>query len=83
MGQAPRMGDLSAEVIDLPVVTRLDLDPQRVLAAAVEAGLTEVVIIGLDPDGNEYFAASQAQGPEVLWHLERAKLRLLRMVEEQ
>ena len=74
---------MTAEVVNLPVITRLDIDPQRVLAAATEAGMTEVVIVGLDADGNEYFASSQAGGPDVLWHLERAKLRLLRMVEEE
>ena len=67
--------------IDLPVITRLNIDPQRVMAAALEALLTDVVIIGFLPDGTEYFASSAADGGTVLWHLERAKLKLLRTVD--
>ena len=55
---------------------------RRVIAAAAGAGLTEVVIIGVDADGDEYFASSQSQGPDALWHLERAKWRLMKMADE-
>jgi hypothetical protein len=71
------MGD----VVVLPVVTCLDLPPERVLQAALEAGLTEVIIVGYAADGSEYFASSVGDGGDVLWHLERAKLRLLRTVD--
>lgn len=70
-----------SNVIDLPVVTKLDLDPQRVLQKALEAGLTEVVIIGFNPNGDEYFASSVSDGGAVLWHLERSKLKLLRIAD--
>lgn len=66
------------EVVDLPVITSLDLDPQRVLAAAVKAEMTQVIIIGYDKDGDEYFSSSVSDGADALWHLERAKLRLLK-----
>lgn len=66
-----------SNVVDLPVVTRLNLDPHRVRTAAVEAELTGVVILGYDPDGEEYFASSYADGGDVLWLLERLKMRLL------
>lgn len=59
------------------------MPPERILNAALEAGLTEVVIVGIDRDGNEYFAASQPDGPNVLWHLERAKLKLIRMPDAE
>lgn len=68
-----------SNVVILPVITRLDLPPERILNAALSADLTEVVILGTDKDGNEYFASSQGGGPDVLWHLERAKLKLLGM----
>lgn len=68
-----------SNVVELPIVTRLDLDPQRVLAGAMEAGMTEVVIIGYDKDGDEVFRSSLADGADALWHLERAKLKLLRV----
>jgi hypothetical protein len=69
-------------VVILPVVTTLDIPAERVLSAAAEAGLTEVVVVGRDKDGDEYFASSLADGGDVLWHLERAKLRLLRMADD-
>lgn len=72
------MGD----VVILPVVTRLDIPPERVLKGALEADLTEVVVVGYDKDGNEYFAASMAGGGDALWHLERAKLKLLKVSDE-
>lgn len=67
-------------VVNLPVITRLDLNPQRVLEAAMEAGMTGVVILGYagkDDDEHEYFAASFADGGDVLWLLERLKMQLL------
>lgn len=67
------MGD----VVDLNCITKLPLDPQRVLEKAKERGLTSVVIIGFKEDGEEYFASSEPSGPEVLWLLERAKKKLL------
>lgn len=63
-------------VVDFPGITKLDLDPERVLKAA-SGELTEVVILGFTKDGDEYFASSKADGGSVLWHLERAKLKLL------
>ena len=70
------MGD----VVILPVVTSLDLPPDRLLEQAI-GELNEVVIIGFDKEGNEYFASSKGNGGDTLWHLERAKLKLLRMVD--
>lgn len=63
-------------VIDLPVVTRLDLDPDRVLTKAI-GECESVVILGYDKDGAEYFASSLADGGSVLWLLERLKKKLL------
>lgn len=68
-------------VVVLPVVTRLDIPASRILDAAAQSNLTEVVVIGQTADGNEYFASSHASGPETLWHLERAKHKLMRAVE--
>lgn len=70
-------------VIDLPVITTLNIDPQRVLAKALDAGLTGgVVIVGYTDDGEEYFASSIADGADVVWMLERAKLKLLSVKPE-
>lgn len=39
--------------------------------------LEGVILIGYDKQGEEYFASSYADGGDVLWLLERMKLRLL------
>ena len=70
-------------VIDLPCVTTLDISPERVLNAAAKAELAYVVVIGEEADGTEYFASSKSNGPECLWALERAKFKLLQMVDSK
>lgn len=71
-------------VIDLPVITNLDLDPQRVLTKALDAGLTGgVVILGYDKDGDEYFASSISDGSSVLWLMERLKMKLLNVPDRE
>lgn len=72
---------MTAEVIDIGCVTRLDIDPDRVLSKAIEAEMTAVIIVGFDADGQDYFAASMADAAEALWHLERAKWRLMRQAD--
>ena len=67
-------------VVDLPVITCLDLDPDRVIDRA-KGKLARVMVIGVDKDGEEYFASSCADGGVCVWDLERAKLKLLRRVD--
>lgn len=63
-------------VIDLGVITTLDLNPDRVLEAAKER-LEYVVIVGFDKDGDFYFASSRSDGGDCIWVLEMAKKQLL------
>ena len=74
------MGEVMGEVVTLPCITTLDIPADRVLQAAV-GKLDHVVIIGYDKDGEEYFAANFSDGGEVLWHMERAKMKLLRQAD--
>ncbi len=69
------------EVLQFNGITRLDTDPDRMLNAAI-GNMEHVVILGFHKDGSEYFAASQADGAQVLWHLERAKHKLMRIVDD-
>ena len=71
-----------SNVIDFSGITKLDLDPDRVLSNAL-GKLKEVVVIGFDQDGNEYFSSSVADGGSVVWHMERAKHKLMQIVDEQ
>jgi hypothetical protein len=66
------MGD----VVDLPVITTLDLDPDRLLQKAI-GQMQRVLIIGIDKDGEEYFASSVADGGTAIWDMERAKFKLM------
>ena len=47
----------------------------------MDAELTEVVVIGINPLGQFWFASSKADGGDVLWHLEIAKKRLLDLMD--
>lgn len=73
------MSDDDDNVVELGVATRLNIPAERVLANATDA-LYEakgVVVIGWDKDGEFYFASSIADGGDVLWLMEHAKLALL------
>ena len=63
-------------VIELPVITRLDSPADSVLENNMGA-LNDVVLIGYDKDGEFFFASNKADGAEVLWLLEKAKQELL------
>jgi hypothetical protein len=68
-------------VVFLPCVTSMPLPPSRVLKQALTSNLETVVVIGYTQEGGEYLASSEPSGPEVLWLLERARLKLLRQVD--
>lgn len=63
-------------------VTRLSIPVERVLNAALDTQLTSVVILGEYEDGTEYFASSDASGPETLWKLQKAKYKLMKITED-
>ena len=71
------MGD----VVNLDMVTRLDLPPDRILEAA-KGQLETVAIFGWDHDGNLYAASNKADGGDLLWLMEKAKALLLSMGED-
>lgn len=74
---------MSGELVNFPGVTRLDTDPALVLESALKEGkLKRVVILGYDEDEEEYFASSIADGGEVVWLMERMKLKLLRFADK-
>ena len=65
------------EVVYAPFITKIDVPAERVMTTALGVGLERVVIIGYDQEGEEYFASSIADAGDVLWLMERAKLKLL------
>ena len=69
------MSDAS-NVVRFTGITRLDLPVEQILDRANEAGLTEVVIVGYNADGDEFFASSKADAAQVMYHMQRAIHRL-------
>lgn len=67
-----------SNIVELGCVTKLDLPPEKVLSKALEANLTDVVVLAYDSDGEFYFASCKADGGDVLWLLELAKGKLLK-----
>lgn len=64
-----------ADIIELDVITRLDIPVSRVLNNA--ADLENVVVIGWTKEGDFYFASSKGDGGDVIYLLELAKKKLL------
>lgn len=64
-------------VIELNTMTTATVPPEKVLQAALKAGLTEVIVIGQRPDGTVYFAMSPAEAPSINWLLDCAKRLLM------
>lgn len=71
-----------SNVVRFPGITRLDLPVEQIIDRAREAGLTEVVIIGFDAEGDEFFASSKADGAQVMYHMQRAIHRLNCIIDE-
>jgi hypothetical protein len=64
------------EVVELGCWTTLEVPPDKVLTAAV-GHLSNVLVLGYDAEGNEYFASSMQNRSEILWLVERFKQQLL------
>jgi len=66
-----------SNVVEANVITKLDIPVERILQGAVNAGLSDVFVIGYDAEGDLFTSFSFANGPEALWMLELAKKRLM------
>ena len=64
------------EVVELGCWTKLDIPAEKVLTAAV-GQVEQVLVLGYDKDGDEYFASSWSDKTEVLWLVERFRQQLL------
>jgi hypothetical protein len=65
-----------SNVIDLPVITKLDINPDKVLQKAI-GEVKEVIIIGYDNNDEFYFGSSKSGVSELNLLLDIAKKRLL------
>jgi hypothetical protein len=69
-----------AEILKFTGITFLDVPTDVILESAI-GKLKSVIVLGYTNDGEEYFAASMADGADALWHLQRAAHKLLSMPE--
>lgn len=67
----------------LDIVTSVDLNPNDVLLAAINNGMDKVIVIGYDKNGEEYFASSYADGPNVAWLCNRMIHMLMKIADER
>jgi hypothetical protein len=74
--------EMSADIIKLKTITKLDLAPTLVLEGAVAANLTEAIVIGREPDGELYLASSLTDAGHIIVLLETFKKRLLEAFDE-
>ena len=72
-----------ADVVIFPGISRLDIPVERVIEGAKNAKLESAVVMGWDDAGVLYFASSYADGGDVLWLMEKAKMALLNVQAEQ
>ncbi len=70
-------------VVPFTGVTSLDIDPAMTLREASKVKFQRVLVIGLTDEDDEYISCSCADGGTFLWDIERAKLRLLRMADDE
>ena len=65
-----------SNVEQLDVVTLVDIEPDQVLNGAM-GKLDHVIIIGVEDNGEKYFASSSGDQAENLWLIEKFKQFLL------
>lgn len=66
------------EIISFRGLTKLDLDPDQLLENN-KGDLKHVVVLGYDHEDKFIFASTMADGGDVLWMLELAKLKLYKI----
>lgn len=66
------MGD----VVRLRCITTLPLPVTRIIDDTPR-DLSEIIVIGIDKEGDFYIATSEADGGNVLWWIEMAKRKLI------
>lgn len=71
-----------SNVISFTAGTYGPVPVQNVLEGALEADLKEVMVIGLDEMDGLYVACSTGDKPDLLYLLERARIRAMSDIEE-
>lgn len=72
--------DDDSNIVQFPnreYITTGNIDPKGVLEGVTDNELDTVIVLGWTKDDKEYFASSTANGMEILWLLERLKIRIM------
>lgn len=77
--ETPIIAKPALTVVPFTGSTSCDLPVDDVLVGAREAGLKEVVVLGLEPDDALFMATSSGRLPDIMWLLKLAE----RLVLEQ
>ena len=64
-------------VVKLNTISTLPNSTEDVLNGALEADLEDVIVIGRTKNDFHFFASTSADGGDILWLMEQAKMRLL------
>jgi hypothetical protein len=74
----------TSNVINFPekdFVYKGKIDPQGVLDGITQNDLETIIVLGWTKEGDEYFASNTPNGMEVVWLMERLKLKILESVD--
>ena len=74
---------MADKILSFTGTTYLDIPAEKMLRAAIDAGVAHAVIVGEAADGSFYFASGVADAGHTLLLLEKAKKQLLDLVDEQ
>lgn len=72
---------MSDNIIPFRGLTTHDIDPDQVLKEA-QGALTEVIVIGKDPEGIHYFASSIGSEIDILRMIKSFEMLLLEQVDD-
>jgi len=70
------------EIIRWPGITTLDTSPRLVLTYAMREEFDSIVVMGFTKSEDIYLASSVADGGTMLWLMEVAKTRLMKIAGE-
>lgn len=78
----PHEHPVPENVLFHPARAHMDIDATSILRSAHDRGVVEIVIVGYDAQGKEFFASSMADAGEAIFHLQRGIHKLNNMVDE-
>jgi hypothetical protein len=73
---------MTDNVLYLADVSQTELTVEQVIDRTRDAGLADLMVIGIKPDGRTYFETTTGDGPTCIWHMERIKHLIMQIMSE-